>query len=213
MANVEYETSNVTLDVNIKLHDITEEAYRDIVNYISQRTSGENCSGIIEQVAKPREQVTVRLEVKKPKKNPVPDKRLQNLEVLMGQYKMNPEKFELKEMTAEEFLKNNPEYHDISTKSIAKKLQHLGVERIKKPLKNGNYKGTINYYMIPIVKQMLGTKLYNARKIHMYSLGEVADMIGYSMDVIRSWEKGTATPSTEALKALKRVYGESVADI
>lgn len=54
----------------------------------------------------------------------------------------------------------------------------------------------------------LGKKIHAARRDSVMSLKEFSELIGYDPTVVMGWENGTLTPSTEAMKTLRGLFGD-----
>ena len=59
----------------------------------------------------------------------------------------------------------------------------------------------------------LGNRLAELRKEHGYSQEELADKLGVSRQAISKWERGEASPDTDNLIELSRIYGVSLDEL
>lgn len=59
----------------------------------------------------------------------------------------------------------------------------------------------------------IADRLQKLRKEHGYSQEQLADELGVSRQAISKWERGEASPDTENLIALARLYGVTVDDV
>ncbi len=59
----------------------------------------------------------------------------------------------------------------------------------------------------------LGNRLADLRKQHGYSQEELADKLGVSRQAISKWERGEASPDTDNLIELARIYGISLDEL
>ena len=208
-----FEKTNETFDVKISLTAVTKDVYNDIMDYIEKRIRRSCEDGTwggpiaVEREGtedtEPAADICEGTEILEPKKQKKPtDERLSRITDLFRQYKEHPERFVLKTMSSEEFLKTNPEYEGISIKSLSKKLQHLGIESSKK-------RG-VNYYQFPIPTKTIAAAIQDARREAGMTREALSLAIGYGIGIVAAWEKGTLTPSREAVGLLKKTLGNDI---
>ena len=202
-----FEKTNETFDVKIILTAVTKDVYNDIMDYVEKRIrrSWEDGTwgGPIAVERECTENTEPAADICEPKKQKKPvDERLSKITDLFRQYKEHPERFVLKTMSSEEFLETNPEYEGISVKSLSKKLQHLGIESSKK-------RG-INCYQFPIPTKTIAAAIQDARREAGMTREALSLAIGYGIGIVAAWEKGTLTPSREAIGLLKKTLGNDI---
>ena len=59
----------------------------------------------------------------------------------------------------------------------------------------------------------LGNRLAELRKKHGLSQEELADQLGVSRQAVSKWERGEASPDTDNLIELARIYGISLDEL
>ena len=208
-----FEKTNETFDVKIILTAVTKDVYNDIMDYVEKRIRRSWEDGTwggpiaVEREStegtEPAADICEGTETLEPKKQKKPtDERLSKITDLFRQYKEHPERFVLKTMSSEEFLETNPEYEGISIKSLSKKLQHLRIESSKK-------RG-VNYYQFPIPTKTIAAAIQDARREAGMTREALSLAIGYGIGIVAAWEKGTLTPSREAIGLLKKTLGNDI---
>lgn len=192
----------------IVLDDISEEAYEDIARYIRNKV------GSFEEPVRsmPCEAISGTVQ-KTEKRKGSPDERLDRIDGLISDWQKNPGAYILYEMTASEFIEKNPFFAGIHPIAIGKRLHRLSVPYNKVAGRtSGGKPAMITYYQIPVLKETVGTVLRREREASKLNTGEVAELIGYPASSVRAWENGSATPSSEAIGLLEKVFGSNVFD-
>lgn len=168
---VEYEQSNVRMDVTIKLTGITEDLYRDIVAFIAvrdQRSNEEHADKADKKrleeyrnTERQKEQVIVdtkqkavtdtkqNKKIKKKDANPKLDKIVE----LYKDYELHRENYSVIEQTVAEFLDGNAEFEGVSSQGLACRLRSMNIEhRLDKRRSKSGTTEVLKVYKFPILK-------------------------------------------------------------
>lgn len=227
--------SNVLISASIKLTDVTEEVYRDILNYIEKK--------IAEPVKLPTADSS--FTVKKndisagngnvPEPAEIGQKNIsekskaqiaEDLESLCIEYMGDPDRkahYILMEMTADQFVSAHPEYTDLTVKgagrylsAILSKYPSVLPQPIKKSIRvdeanSIQFRSTKLYY-IPRRRKLFRDAIHNIMDSRKITLKELSGMIGYSVDMITQWMNDTLPVSDIAKRRFLAVFGEHTLD-
>lgn len=226
--NVNYQISNATFDVTITLTEITDDVYNDICKFIEERIAAKHERDIelpaVNHEEVPEEESEEKLEVMSfdtsvikeivPEKTQKPtfnrNRQREHFAGLIGDYKTYPKMFKLVEMTSSEYLQKHPEYSDLTSNWISRVMRKNQMPEDVKSMKceTGTY-GRYAVFSFPELKRTFGVALREARRDNNLSIGEVSELIGYTSGIIKHWEFGDYTPSSEAIEKLKNIFGEA----
>lgn len=215
---VKFNASKPKLDATIELTSITEEAYRDIVEFINARTgeqkpmtAGFAAGATASLTSETKEEVK---EGKPPKRYQEKDPEMsEKLDLYFKEAANNDDDFEKIIMGSHDFASYLPEYSGCSAHLIGKKFSKYC--QPAKPISGKTPNGrptTVNRWYVPIRKKKnytLGDAIRKGREENGLSLKELAELIEYPPDVVKKWESGEYVPSCDGLSAMKLALGAS----
>lgn len=227
--NVNYQISNATFDVTITLTEITNDVYDDICKFIEERIAAKHERDIelpaVKNEEAPKEEPEEKLEETPidisvteeiaPEKTQKPtfnrNRQREHFAGLIGDYKTYPKMFKLVEMTSSEYLQKHPEYSELTSNWISRVMRKNQMPECEKTMKceTGTSYGRYVVFSFPELKRTFGVALREARRDNNLSIGEVSELIGYTSGIIKHWEFGDYTPSSEAVEKLKNIFGEA----
>ena len=229
--DAKFNVKETRLNVTIELTDITDEIYRDIVTYVSMRTMAEQEKKPAAIEPKPAAPMTANVKKiepvattsskvveKKPCswKNKAYTSKDPDLSLAMDKFfkeiENSPNDYETVLMTMPEFVQRFPEFDKFGRMSIA---HHLRMncktgERVVLKNEKGHW-GPYTTYYIPVRKKKpnpMGDAIRKAREENRLTVKELAELIEYTPDIVKKWESGEYTPSSDGLAAMKLVLGE-----
>lgn len=220
---VKFNASNPKLNATIELIDITQDAYHDIVAFITARTGEQKTTAAVSgDAASPVTATTVAepeaeegpKEVRAVKRYRGRDPEMSaKLDQYFKEAANNDEDFEKVLMGSHDFASYVPEYADCTAHLIAKKLA-----RYCQPGKSTNgktpngYPTLIHRWYVPVRKKdgyTLGEAIRRGREDNGISVKELAELIEYPPEVVKKWENDEYVPSGDGLSAMKLVLGAS----
>lgn len=207
---VKFNVSETRMNVTIELTDITDDVYRDLVAFISMRTSGEpEKKPASAMPANDIPKVTEKTEKTRRYRGSHP-----NIAKAIDEYfvkaKNDPKNYESVIMSSHDFIERFPEYSEYTMHGIGRKLSehctHAGSIIGKTP--NGS-PTMVNRWHVPVPKKNpLAEAIKKGREESGLTMKELAELIEYPADVVKKWESGEYTPSCDGLSAMKLVLGE-----
>ena len=202
-------TENKSLiSATIELTDISRKDYEDICAFIKAK---------LRKIQKDCE--TDELEEGKASK--LLDALYNSISDLYIDCESNPKDYILAVQTTWEFIETHPEFEGIDPRPIGRTLSRIVRERASKGIryevirkqvysKNIAKRVSQNAFTVPVKCETFGRKLRTCRIMSKLSIKELADAIGYPIDVVKKWEDDIYAPAPEAVKTLSTVLGSDI---
>lgn len=227
-------SSSVLLSAVIKLSDITEEAYRDILDYIEKKIAEPVKQPKVEDVSSvqtvdisvvedyPEETVTDLQRESSGRRSQISE----DLEKLCIEYMSDPNRKEhyiLMEMTAEQFILKHPEYEGLTAKGAGKclsmvlpKYSSVLPMPVRTTLRvdevNSVQYRQVKLYYIPRRRKLISDVILGIMHDKMITLKELSVMTGYSVDIIKMWMNNELPMSDTAEERFRSLFGEHILD-
>lgn len=217
--DVKFNATEAKFNATIELTDITDDVYRDIVAFISMRTSGEpeKKPASAEQktaasvLADTTPKVTEKTEKSRQCAGTNPDFK-KALDEYFAKAKSDPKNYENIIMSSHDFVERFPEYSEFPMRCIGRKLGEHCTDAGSIVGKTPNGSPTmVKRWHVPVPKKNpLGEAIKKGREESGLTVKELAELIEYPENVVKKWESGEYTPSCDGLSAMKLVLGEKL---
>lgn len=224
--NVVYEQSDVRMNAVIRLNDIPEEVYRDIVAFISLRLeknddavkAEENLyTKAVEATKQYSEKAQDEEEKDRIRTRRYMDQRREEIQKeirgLYADWKEHPERYTIQKMTARDFLAAHPELADSTSIAIGKFLLGANFEYTTE---NKKYPGgtiaATKIWSIPVRRKTIGDVIKEKRTEARLSCTELANVLRIDPDGVKRWENGDYIPSENMIHALEMIFGIDMFD-
>lgn len=216
--------ADLLITATVKLTDITEEAYRDILAYIEQR--------IAVPVVEPKAESEVEKQVEE-KKEAVPEVKAtdkpgiaSDLDALYLAYANDSNRakhYILMEMTASQFVEKHPEYKGLSAKGAGKYLNavcqryaYCVPEPVKRTMRvdenNSVRLGAIRVYCIPKRITTTGDVIRTLIRDLGLDIRDFAEKVNYARETIELWARDEMPMSDNAKRDFCRMFGSHLFD-